>query len=72
VLLLTLKDGNLTRKPETQWLPDSTGAGIGEDFDPWVHPHLTRSFVGVGFYFNPQVPTSDPIFCSFFILCKND
>jgi hypothetical protein len=29
------------------------GVGMGKDFDPQVH--LTQSFAGVGFYFNPRV-----------------
>jgi hypothetical protein len=29
-----VRDDDLTRKPETQRLPDPTGAGVGEDFDP--------------------------------------
>jgi hypothetical protein len=37
-------------KPQTR---NQMGTGTGEDFDPQVH--LTQSFTGVGFYFNPRV-----------------
>ena len=43
----------LTRKPETKQVPDPTGVGTSEDFDPRVQPTPDPKFRGC--VFQPEI-----------------